>query len=87
MLKDLQNRKYRESLVTMYVQVLLSNNTVHCGYIVNPRRETTKTLFLEADNRGYCKMEEMKQERRIRMLLFSGCMTALWYTEKASPLR
>ena len=37
MLKDLQNRKYRESLVTMYVQVLLSNNTVHCGYIGNPK--------------------------------------------------
>lgn len=44
MLKDLQNRKYRESLVTMYVQVLLSNNTVHCGYIVNPRREDTSQI-------------------------------------------
>ena len=41
MLKDLQNRKYRESLVTMYVQLLLSNNTVHCGDIVIPRREDT----------------------------------------------
>lgn len=44
MLKDLQNRKYRESLVTMYVQVLLSNNTVHCGYIGNPRREDTAQI-------------------------------------------
>lgn len=37
MLKDLQNREYRESLVTLYVQVLLSNHTVHSGYIGNPK--------------------------------------------------
>ena len=40
MLKDLLNQKYRETMVTMYVQVQLSNNTYHCGYIGNAKEFT-----------------------------------------------